>query len=126
MRVAGYKYTATERIVMYINENYNNYKYLVEPHDNYVILSNKSHISGSSGDADLIPVVYNYYYPSVSLPGTYSSEQSFSFTSLDLSNNIEDRADFPLIFICGFIIIYTLIFLINQLTKLVRKGGVFN
>lgn len=111
---------------MYIDENYNSYHYLVEAHDNYLILSNKSHISGSSGDIDSIPIVYNYFSPAVTFSSTYSSEETRSFTSLDLSNNIEDRADFPIIFLCGFTLIFTFIFIINQITKLVRKGGVFN
>lgn len=110
---------------MYIDSNYNNYDHLIEAHDNYLILSSSSRINGSSGDPDTINCVYNYFIPSITIPGRYSSEESFSFTTLDLTNNIADRADFPLIFICGFILIFILIFIINQLTKLVKKGGIF-
>ena len=111
---------------MYIDENYNNYKYLVEAHDNYIILSSSSAIHGESGDTDNVNAIIQYINPPYTIPLTYYSEKTFSFTDIEsnLSNNIEDRADFPNIFICGFIIIFLLIFIINTLTRLFKKGGI--
>lgn len=112
--------------MVYINSGDSNFKYLVEPHDNFLILSTKSHISGSSGDPDSVPALASYFN-GYSFPFTYSSEQTFSFSNIadSFTSNFEDRSDFPVIFICGFILIFTLIFIINQLSKLVKKGGVF-
>lgn len=113
---------------MYIDENYNNYKYLVEAHDNYVILSSSSAITGESGDTDSVNAIIQYFNPALTIPLTYYSDKTFSFTNIEnqLSNNIEDRADFPIIFICGFILIFLFIFIINNLSKLFKKGGVFS
>ena len=112
---------------MYIDSNYNEFTNLVELHDNYAILSDKTKIRGYSGDADTVSVVYNYYNPSFTVPATYTSEQSFNFIDYSdyLTNDFEDRGDFPIIFLCGFTLIFMLIFIINCLTKLVKRGGVF-
>lgn len=111
---------------MYINENYSNYKYLVECHDNFVVLSTSSSISGTSGDTDSVPAIANYFNGYV-LPFTFYSNNTFRFTNIQdsLSHNLEDRSDFPLIYICGFFTIFVLVFIINQFTKFVKKGGVF-
>ena len=112
---------------MYINENYNNYKYLVYASDNYICLSNSSRVEGSSGDPDSINVIYNYFNNGFILEDSLDFEYSKHFNNIEdsFSNNITDLGLFPQIFICGFILIFVLIFIINNLTKLVKKGGVF-
>lgn len=110
---------------MYLENKYSNYNYLIELHDNYAILSTSSHISGSSGDSDSVNAIANYFDPHYVVPFTYHSEESFSFNYITTSDNIEDRGDFPKIFICGFILIFVLIFIINNLSKLFKKGGIF-
>jgi len=58
--------------------------------------------------------------------GRYYSYDSFTFTdvSSSVSDSIYDRADFPIIFLCGFIILLIFAFVINQLSRLVKKGGI--
>jgi len=50
--------------MFYLDSNYSNYTNLVEVNDNYLVLSTSSRISGSSGDLDYVPVVYQYLQPS--------------------------------------------------------------
>lgn len=110
---------------MYLESDYSNYNHLVELHDNFAVLSTSSHINGSSGDPDEVNALANYFDPHYVVPFTYRSEETFSFDQITTSDNIEDRGDFPKIFICGFIIIFILIFIINNLSKLFKKGGIF-
>lgn len=110
---------------MYIDNDYLSYSYLVEAHDNYVILSNVSSIQGESGDFDSVHAVYNYFSPPVTIPFTYYSYDTFNFPSIEVDNNFSSRADFPFIFLCSFTLIFVLIFIINQLSKLVKKGRYF-
>lgn len=109
----------------YSTQEYLSYNHLVEAHDNYIILSSANRINGSSGDPDSVPAIYSYLNPHVEIPFTYSSEESFSFPLVSLSSDLQDSSMFPSIFICSFILIFVFVFIINQLTKLVKKGGIF-
>lgn len=109
----------------YTSSEYLSYNHLVEAHDNYVILSSANKIDGASGDPASVNAIYLYLNPHVEIPFKYTSEESFNFPSVSTSSDIKDSPIFPSIFICSFILIYLFIFLINQLTKLVKKGGVF-
>lgn len=114
--------------MFYLPEEYSSYKYLVSASDNYVCLSNSHRVQGSWEDPDSIDVVYQYFTPSITtIPSrlTFSSSQTFTNVSSEISTDIFDRADFPQIFICNFIIILIFAFIVNQLTKFVKKGGVF-
>ena len=91
---------------MYLPSSYNNYKYLVEAHDNYVVLSPNHHIYGDSGDPATINCVYQYFYPSIyTIEGTYTSEDTLTFPDISssFSDSIFDRGDFLDLFVCNFI-----------------------
>lgn len=114
--------------MFYVDDNYSNFIYLIEASDNYLILSDCSHISGASGDSDSVSAIIQYFTPSfVTIPIIYTSEDSFKFINVSdfISTSVYDRADFPLIFTCGFIILFIFAFVLNQLSKLVYKGGLF-
>lgn len=83
--------------------------------------------TAKAGDTDDVPAIIQYINPPLTIPLTYYSDKTFTFTNIEdyLSNNIEDRADFPFIFTCGFILIFLFIFIINNLSKLFKKGGIF-
>lgn len=49
---------------------------------------------------------------------------TMSVDSNSFSTNDYDRADFPSIFVCQFIVVVMFYFVINKLTKLAIKGGV--
>lgn len=114
--------------MFYLPEEYSNYKYLVSASDNYVCLSTSHRVQGSWDDPDTISVIYQYFTPSIiTIPSnlTFSSTQTFTNVQDEFSSSIFDRADFPQIFICNFLILFLFAFILNQLTKLVKKGGVF-
>ena len=80
------------------------------------------------GDIDSVPCIVQYFNPSINtIETSYSSYDTYTFSdvSSSISSSVFDRGDFPLIFICNFIIILIFAFILNQLTKLVYKGGVF-
>lgn len=60
----------------------------------------------------------DYYTTSYSLSTIAVSEE-------DISTNDYDRADMPSIFICQFLCCVFFVWILNQLSKLVKKGGVF-
>lgn len=114
--------------MIYLESNYNNYKYLVDCSDNYIVLSTRSRVVVPSGDSVDIPVIYKYFQPSfITLESNYNIYESTNFSDVShlFSDSIYDRPDFPQIFICGFIIFVIFAFVLNNLTKLVHKGGIF-
>lgn len=114
--------------MFYVPTDYLDYNYLVDYDSNYLVLSNRSRILGESGDSDSIPCIIQYLTPSINtIETTYSSYDSRSFSDVSnfMSDSIFDRADFPQIFICNFIIILIFAFIINQLSKLCVRGGIF-
>lgn len=110
--------------MIYVPEDYSNYKYLVAVHDNYITLSNDNSVSGSLDSPDSISVIHQYFSPSIyTINDTmvYYSSEHFSNISSDLSSSVFDRGDFCSLFICNFIVIVMFAFILNQLTKLVKK-----
>lgn len=80
------------------------------------------------GDSATIPCIAQYFTPSIyTIPCTYTTEDYLTFTDIssDFSDSIFDRADFPQLFICNFIICLIFVFVVNQLSKLFYKGGIF-
>lgn len=113
---------------MFVNSQFQNYKYLVEPHDNFVILSTSKGIYGESGDLDSVPVYIQYFKPShYGFESTYHSYDTFTFTDVSdsFSDDFLDRADSPFYFIVSFILCLFIVFIFNNLTKLFKKGGIF-
>lgn len=75
------------------------------------------------------------YVPHYTSGGAFSYvdyyDSSFTRTTLavdsdDFSTNDFDRADMPLIFVCQFICCVFVVWMLDQLSKLVHKGGVFS
>lgn len=109
---------------MYVNEDYiNDYKYLVGVSDNYVTLTDVSHVSDND-----INVLYQYISPSpLAIEGTLyvSGDQYYDNISSQLSSEYWERGDLPQVMIAQFILLVLFGWLLNQLTKLVHKGGIF-
>lgn len=80
-----------------------------------------------AGDTDTIPAILQYLDPPYTIPITYAGEYSSRFNDISdsLSSEVYERADFPLIFVCSFIILLIFTFICNQLSKLAYKGGIF-
>lgn len=114
--------------MLYVDENYSNYKYLVSASDNYIILTNEPYALGSWDSPDTINIIYQYLKPGylvIEDRKTYTSNVDFRNISNNISHNWKDRADYTTI-ICGALIvalITTLIF--KGVSKLFVRGGVW-
>ena len=83
---------------MFVNEDYQNYKYLVKASDNYVVLSNSRFIDGSWDSPDTINVIYQYIKPSwLTIEDTYTSSSSYTFKQVDIDSEFTSRADYMII-----------------------------
>lgn len=112
--------------MIYVPSEYSNYKYLVSVSDNYIVLSNSNSIDGTWDNADTINVIYQYLTPSIyTIESTYTSTSSrrFSNYASNISDSVFVRADFPQLFICNFICVLIFAFVLNGITRLVRRGG---
>lgn len=110
--------------MIYVNDNYKNYKYLVEVSDNYVCLSDTRIVSADWQNPVTIDVIYQYLSPSTYViegTKTYTSERSFD--TIETSQEFWDRSDSSNIFNCGLVMTFFALFIINQLTKIVKRGG---
>lgn len=111
---------------MFVNNDYLDYKYIVDVSDNYVCLAKRSSVSADWQHPITIDVIYQYLNPSIitlESSKTFSSSQQFSL--VDVSDNFFERADCPQIITCELLVIFFIMFVLNALTRFVRKGGVF-
>lgn len=111
---------------MFVSNDYKNYKYVVETSDNYLVLTNQSSINASWESPRTINVVYQYLEPSfLTIESTRTYSSSRSFDQVETSQSFYSRADFPEILVCQFLIIFFCLFVINGITRFVKKGGIF-
>lgn len=111
---------------MFVNEGYENYKYLVEASDNYIILSRDSYVDGTWDNPDTIDVIYQYIKPSIlTIESELTYTTSKDFVKIEQSQNYWERGDNCEIILASFTMLFFILFIINALTRLVRKGGIF-
>ena len=111
---------------MFVNENYDNYKYLVDVSDNYVILTNQSSVYGEWQHPETYDVIYQYFNPStLVIEETRTTTSSQNFDRIDVTSDFWSRPDSHQIFSTGMIITFFAIFILNLLTRLIRKGRCF-
>ena len=111
--------------MIYLNDNYKNYKYLVEVSDNYICLTDEKNIVADWEHPHSIDVVYQFFKPStyvVEDVKTYTSDRSFE--TVKTSQDFWDRGDSPALFSVSVLVIACTLFLINILTKIVKRGGI--
>lgn len=109
---------------IFVNEDYSKYKYLVGVSDNYIILSNKKNVSGSWEYPVEYDVIYQYLYPSTYvIEDTKTTTQELTFETIKSSTDFWDRADSIQIFNCSILVIFCALFIINILTRIVKRGG---
>lgn len=113
---------------MYIPEELKNYKYIVEAHDNYVVLSNKSFIDADYSQPVTIKVLNKYIYPSDFYFYTYNTYYSSrDFVPLEnTTSNYMNTIEFVLSAILCYIAIKGLVWGLNIVTSCVRRGGIFH
>ena len=111
---------------MYVDSNHLDYHYLVEFSDNYVVLTNRRTVNGSFDNPIDYPILVQYLNPSIScFESTRTTRSSVTFSSVDVSDNFYDRADCPTILTSTLGIIFFLVFILNGITRIVKKGGIF-
>lgn len=112
---------------MFINENYKNYNYVVGISDNYLILAKQDHVNADWNNQKTIDVIYQYLNPSfLTIEATRTFSTTTYFTQIDEnSQSFFARADCNDIIQSQFFIIFFVIFVLNGLTRFVKKGGVF-
>lgn len=111
---------------IFVNEDFNDYCFLIEASDNYVLLTNKNSVSADYQNPKTIKVLRQYFNPSFYY---IEEERTFRTTTefevVDISQSFFSRADSLEIIQTQIIIFFLLIFFFNALTRFVRKGGVF-
>lgn len=112
--------------MIYVPEDYGNYKYLVDHSDNYVVLSNSRSVSGTYNEPDSADVIIQYFKPSTyTITSSINFYNSREFETVDVSSDFYDRADCPSIMNTIYLSIFFILFILNGLTKFVKKGGIF-
>lgn len=105
----------------FVNEEYRNYNKLVGVGDNYIILTNKT-----SAENEQISIIYQYIKPSTMvIEGTRNVYGYTEYKRIETTDNFWARGDAPEIVIAGIVTMFLLLFIINGVTKLVKKGGIF-
>lgn len=111
---------------MFVNEDYNNYKYIVDVSDNYITLSKQSSVNGSWQTPVEYDVIYQYINPStLVIEDTKTTTSYLEFEKADISNDFWDRADSPTLFGCSVLVIFCACYILNVLTRIVKRGGIF-
>lgn len=109
---------------MYVDSNIpSGYKYIYEVSSNYIALTD----TGSVESGDQLDCYYQYLEPSwlVVHANTVASADLRLSQIQDVSTSDYARADFPEIFASSMILLFFILWIMNGLTKLVHKGGVF-
>lgn len=113
-------------MAIFVNEDYDNYKYLVEANDNYFVLTNTSSVNGDWQNPDEIDIIYQYISPSVlTVEGTQTYTTVKSFDKVDISSDFWERADSPAIFSVSILVMFCTLWILNILTRIVKRGGIF-
>lgn len=111
---------------MFVNEDYKDYKYVVGISDNYLILSKVDHVNADWNNQKTIDVVYQYLSPSfLTVEATRTFSTTTYFSEVETSQSFFARCDSLDLIKVQMIVIFFVIFVLNGLTRFVRKGGVF-
>lgn len=111
---------------MFVNSDYLDYKYIVEISDNYIILTNQRRTTGTWQEPEEIDVIYQYIKPSIlTIEDTITTTSSRTLTEIEVTDEYWNRADACEIGNTTIIIFFTILFFINMITRLFKKGGMF-
>lgn len=111
---------------MFVNEKYQDYKYLVEVGDNYVVLTNRRNVYADYDNPATYRTIIQYLYPSyITFETTNTTYKDVTFEEIEVSNNYWDRADVPFLFSTSAIVVFLICIVINTITEFIQKGGLF-
>lgn len=112
--------------MIFVNKGYNKYKYVVEVKDNYIVLTNQRTVTADWQNPEQINVIYQYFYPSTqTIENTRNYTSNNTFTEIETTNDFYYRADAPTIMTIGMIMTFFFIFILNAMTRIGKKGGIF-
>lgn len=112
--------------MMFVNEEYSQFKYVVGLSDNYLILAKQSNVLADWNNPKTIDVVYQYLTPSfLTVEATRTFTSNTNFSEIETSQEFFARCDSLDLIKVQVILIFMIIFFLNSLTRFVRKGGVF-
>lgn len=111
---------------MYVPEDFENYRYVVSYHDNYVVLTNRSFVNASWDNVQTIPTITQYIKPSTyTFDGFTSFTSSREFEEIEVNSSFYSRGDCPELLTCIIILILFICWILNAPTQFVKKGGIF-
>lgn len=109
--------------MIYVKEDYENYKYLVSVSDNYVVLTNQSRANNE--EIDIIYQYINSPFTVIESTKTYGQFQEVYFDEIETSQNIMDSSMYPFYVLSVLAVVMFIVFIINPITKIAKKGGIF-
>lgn len=113
---------------MFVNEDYQNFKYVVSVSDNYVCLTNRSFVNADWQNSQTIDVIYQYLKPSfLVIEGERTFTNSQNFEQISVTSDDFYRADYCDYFNSAMLFIGVIVFtILTALTRIVKKGGMIN
>ena len=114
--------------MVYIDENYDNYKYLVEASDNYLVLTNQRTAGYTdSYEYEEIDIIYQYLNPSTMVIEDTRNVRGYTEYKQvnDITSEFWERPDISNISIVVALIVILVCFIINGVTKFCLRGGLF-
>lgn len=112
--------------MLFVNEGYERYKYVVDESDNYVVLTNQRTVTADWQNPEEIEVIYQYIKPSIlTIEDTRTYTSNTVFEEIETTDDLWYRGDCPEIQMCMIIMCMFLIWIFNALTKIGKKGGIF-
>lgn len=112
--------------MIYVNSDYENYDNLVSVSDNYVVLTNRSSVSADWQNPKSIDIIYQFFdspFNVIESERTFTSSQVFP--KIDTTNNIMFSSQYPNFVICVLLVVMFILYIINPITKIIKKGGMF-
>lgn len=116
------------RELIYVDENYDNYKYLVEVSNNYIVLTNQRTAGyENSYDYEEIDIIYQFFEPSTMIIEDTKNVRGYTeYTEIEnRTSEFWERPDISNISIVVALIVVLTLFIINSITKFVIRGGLF-
>lgn len=114
-----------EGLVMFVNEGYEDFCYLVSVNDNFVVLTDVPSVTAGIDSPRSIDIIYQYLNPStITIESTTTYRSSQDFTEVDVDSSFYSRSDCPSIINCSLLLIFTALFLFNGVTRFIKKGGI--
>lgn len=112
--------------MIYVPNDYSNYKYLVTYSDNYVVLTNVHSVTADWSNPRTINTIIQYFTPSIStIESSTTISTQRTFEQVEITDDFWSRADCNQVVYTQFLYILTFVFLVNAMSRLFKKGGMF-